>query len=70
MEAREGAVWLCNACGRTDKDRGALYARGCGTWAVEVLEESIVRDPVLGLVTKATLVADIEHLEITAKVVV
>jgi hypothetical protein len=40
--AHDGALWVCMCCGRHDKDRSNLYARGCGTHAVEVEEKSIV----------------------------
>lgn len=43
LEAREGRTWLCGVCGRVSVDRGAMYAKGCGTWAVEVVTSSIVR---------------------------
>lgn len=39
--AQDGALWVCLCCGRHDKDRGVLYAHGCGTHAVEVDEKTI-----------------------------
>lgn len=45
MTARPGCVWVCGCCGRHAVDRGALYARGCGTWAVECVLSSIVFSP-------------------------
>jgi hypothetical protein len=45
LEARKGCVWVCQCCGVFAHDRGALYARGCGTWAVECTEASLVLSP-------------------------
>lgn len=42
--AREGTVWMCGGCGRTNKDRNAMGDTSCRTWAVLVREDSIVRD--------------------------
>lgn len=43
--------------------------RGCGTWAVEVMLDSIQRNE-QGRVIKATLAGEIHKVEITGKVVV
>lgn len=42
--AREGMIWMCGACGKTNKDRDASWDPSCRTWAVLVREDSIKRD--------------------------
>lgn len=42
--AREGTIWMCGACGKTDKDRFKVGDESCYMKAVLVLESSIVRD--------------------------
>lgn len=38
--AREGTIWMCGACGKTNKDRLST----CPSWSVLVHENTIVRD--------------------------
>ncbi len=42
--APDGTIYMCGACGRTGKIRGALGDTSCVTWAVLVHEDSIVRN--------------------------
>lgn len=43
-QAPDGAVWLCGACGRTDKSRYDVGDESCYMNAVLVDETSIKRD--------------------------
>lgn len=61
-------VWVCGACGHISNTQEDAYARGCGTWSVEVLSETIERDSRTGRVVKATAVVVIHELEVKAKV--
>jgi hypothetical protein len=42
----KNTTWVCGACGREGVSRDELRNRdsSCGTWAVEVYVDSIVRD--------------------------
>jgi hypothetical protein len=42
--AREGTIWMCGGCGRTNKDREAMGDSTCRHWAVLVHENTIKRD--------------------------
>lgn len=42
--AREGTIWMCGGCGRTNKDRESMGDSTCRHWAVLVDEATIVRD--------------------------
>lgn len=59
--------WLCNACGKTFATRHGAYFEGCGTWSVEVLEDSIERNEA-GRVVRATLAGEIHKVSVDAKV--
>lgn len=53
--APEGAIWMCGACGKMNKNRDAFSDTSCRTWAVLVHENSIRRDE-RGCVTGAQAV--------------
>jgi hypothetical protein len=55
--AREGTIWLCGACGKTNRHRSDNWDSSCRTWAVLVHESSIVRDE-SGRVISASAVND------------
>lgn len=57
--AREGTVWLCGACGKTNRHRTENWDSSCRTWAVLVHENTIVRDET-GRVISAEAVNDPE----------
>jgi hypothetical protein len=42
--AREGTIWMCGACGKTNKDRYQVGDESCYMHAVLVHVNSIVRD--------------------------
>lgn len=44
IEAREGTIWMCPHCGRTNKNRYSMSDSSCVTAAVLVLNDSIMRD--------------------------
>ncbi len=70
LQAHDGCVWVCQCCGRHAVDRGALYARGCGTHAVECILSTVVFSSDRNLVLRAVARASIHELEIKAKIVV
>lgn len=57
--AREGTIWMCGACGRSNKDRYQVGDESCYMNASLVLESSIVRDET-GRVISAEAVNDPE----------
>lgn len=56
--APEGQIYLCGACGRTNKIRYNMGDTSCVTWACLVYEDSIVRRAEDGHITHATAVPD------------
>ena len=44
LEAPEGQIWLCPACGRTNKNRYKMSDSSCVTAAVLVYEKSIMKE--------------------------
>lgn len=70
LQARDGCVWVCQCCGRHAVDRGSLYARGCGTHAVEVILTSITFSQDRNMVLRGTAWTDIKALTIEGKITV
>ncbi len=76
-EAPEGAVWVCNACGKRSKHRthgteglSMGWDSSCFTWAVLCSESSIEVDRVTGRITRAVVFGLISNVRVSAKVVV
>ena len=59
--------WFCNACGKLFATRTDAYFEGCGTWSVEVLEDSIERNEA-GRVVRAVMAGEIHKVSVSAKV--